>query len=269
MAISRPVLRYPGGKYLIADWVIRHFPAHKLYVEPFGGAASVLLAKPRSPGEVYNDLNSEVVNVFRVLRDPEQAERLKTVIELTPFALDEYLSCWEPVDDPIEKARRMIFRSFAGIGSDSVFRNNGFRYSRQNKSGTVPAQGWMRYPSAIETFTQRLQGVVINNLDAFEILRKYDDRDTLFYIDPPYISSTRQSGSVHYDHELGTKDEHQALSNLLHSLKGTVVLSGYDSPLYRKLFSDFSFTSRSAKAGAGARRVECLWLSPNIKTTLF
>jgi len=114
--MNRPVLRYPGGKYLIAEWVIGHFPSHNLYVEPFGGAESVLMVKPRSKGEIYNDLNGDVVNVFQILRDPDQASRLKELIELTPFALDEYRRAYESCEDPIEKARRMIFRSFAGKG---------------------------------------------------------------------------------------------------------------------------------------------------------
>ncbi len=267
--IARPVLRYPGGKYLIADWVIRYFPPHNLYVEPFAGAASVLLAKPRSNGEIYNDLDGDVVNVFRVLRDVDQAKQLERLLRLTPFALDEYKACWEASDDPIEKARRMIFRSFAGIGSDSLFRANGFRYSKHNKSGVVPAQAWAKYPDVISEFTKRLQGVIINNLDAIEIIKKYDGPETLFYLDPPYLSSTRAGASIRYSNELDTDIQHRELSKLLLSIKGKVVLSGYDSDLYLELYKGWSKQKKTAKAHQGAVRTECLWLSPNIQPMFF
>ena len=125
----RPVLRYHGGKWKIAPWIISHFPEHGVYVEPFGGAASVLLRKPRSYSEVYNDLDRTVVNVFRVLRDSAMATALQRSLEITPFSREEYEAAYEPTDDPIESARRMIFRSVAGIGTDSVITRRGFRNS--------------------------------------------------------------------------------------------------------------------------------------------
>jgi len=138
--ITRPIMRYPGGKYSLAKWVISHFPAHETYVELFGGAASVLMRKPRSIGEVYNDLNGDVVNVFRVLRNYEQAAQLARMLALTPYANEEYRLAYEPCDDPIERARRMIFRSFAGHGSDSVTRSHaGFRGHRNKESGVTVA----------------------------------------------------------------------------------------------------------------------------------
>jgi len=254
---------------LLVDWIIQHFPPHSLYVEPFGGAASVLLSKPRSKGEIYNDLDRDVVNVFRILRDPDQAKRLEELVRLTPFALDEYRACYERSEDNLENARRMIFRSFAGIGSDSIYRNNGFRYSRHNKSGVVPAQGWSKYTDAIKTFTQRLQGVIINNIDAYEVIRKYDDAETLFYLDPPYLRSVRSVNSVRYSNELDSDQAHTDLVEAILKIKGKVVLSGYDSDLYQKLFSGWKCIRKTARTHQGLRRVECLWLSPNIKVTLF
>ena len=97
--IARPVMRYPGGKYKLAKWVISHFPAHETYVELFGGAASVLMRKPRSIGEVYNDLDGDVVNVFRVLRNQEQAAELARLLALTPYAKEEYRQAYEPCED--------------------------------------------------------------------------------------------------------------------------------------------------------------------------
>lgn len=253
----------------MASWVVGHFPPHNLYVEGFGGAASVLMAKQRSAGEVYNDIDADVVNVFRVLRDFKSSKKLEKLLRLTPFSIDEYQSCFEKSDDPIESARRMIFRSFAGIGSDSIFRNCGFRYAKHNDTGTMPAESWMRYPEVINTFTVRLQGVVIHNLDVLRLIQKYDDKETLFYFDPPYLDSTRKSGSVKYRSEMGKDAEHAAFSDAVHRIKGKVVLSGYDSDLYKKIFSGWSCFKKKTIAGsgngAGSARTECLWLSPNIQ----
>jgi len=112
VAPTRPVLRYHGGKWRLASWIISHFPPHRVYVEPFGGAASVLLRKPRSYAEVYNDMDGEIVNVFRVLRDPARARELERVLRLTPFAREEFELSYIRDEDPIEQARRTIVRAF-------------------------------------------------------------------------------------------------------------------------------------------------------------
>src|SRR3990172_7088785 len=103
-APTRPALRYFGGKWRLAPWIVSHFPAHRIYVEPFGGGASVLIRKPRSYGEIYNDIDSHVVNVFRVLRDPQTADELEQLLRLTPFARDEFVLAREPSLDPVEDA---------------------------------------------------------------------------------------------------------------------------------------------------------------------
>src|SRR5579883_641000 len=162
MNIGRPVLRYHGGKFgnrgRVADFIAAQFPPHRIYVEPFGGGGSVLMRKPRSYAEVYNDKWSTVVNVFAVLRDPVQAEELERRLRLTPFARDEFIGCeeeqLEQIADPIELARRTIFRSFAGFGSAATNAKHatGFR-ANSNRSGTTPAQDWRNYPNFIAAFT--------------------------------------------------------------------------------------------------------------------
>jgi DNA adenine methylase len=267
--ITRPVLRYPGGKYKLAKWVISHFPQHSFYVEPYGGAGSVLMAKPKVQGEIYNDLDGDVVNVFRVLRDPLQAKELERLIRLTPFSYEEYKRAYEFHEDPIERARRIVFRSFASIGSDGVSRrNSGFRGLKNNETSVTAAQEWSRYPEAIQAFVDRLQSVLIEQRPALHLLKLYDRIETLFYVDPPYLMSTRSKSSVLYANELKEQD-HIDLARSLHSLKGMVVLSGYPSILYDQLYSDWRKISKSATAQNGKGRVECLWLSPNIQTTLF
>ena len=120
---KRPMLRYHGGKWRLAPWIISVFPEHRIYVEPYGGGASVLLRKARSYAEVYNDLDGEVVNVFRVVRD--HGPCLKEKLYYTPFSRDEFKRSYEETDDPIERARRTIARSFMGFGSNAVTAKNG------------------------------------------------------------------------------------------------------------------------------------------------
>lgn len=269
MAVTRPVLRYPGGKYRIAKWIVSHFPAHEFYVEPYCGAASVLMQKPRSQGEIINDLDGDVVNVFRVLRDPNSAKELEQLIRLTPFAYEEYKHAYDQCDDPIERARRTIFRSFASIGSDGVSRRNaGFRGLKNNESSVTAASEWARWPEAIQSFVDRLRYVLIEQRPALHVLKLYDRIETLFYVDPPYLMNTRSTHTVLYANEMSEK-EHEELAQALHAVKGMVVLSGYPSTLYDELYSDWRKIPRSTTAQNGKPRVECLWLSPNINTTLF
>ena len=268
-ALRRPVLRYHGGKWRLARWIIEHFPEHRIYVEPFGGAASVLLRKPRSYAEVYNDQWDTVVNVFRVLRDPETASQLRELLELTPFARSEFEDTGDAalaaVADPIERARRTIFRSFAGFGSAATNAEyaTGFR-SNSYRSGTTPAHDWANYPAVIPAFVERLRGIVIESRPAIQVLEAHDRPTTLHYCDPPYPHETRNMdrGNAAYAHEM-TREEHAELATTLRSLEGFVVLSGYRCPLYDELYEDWVSTERSGPFADGARqRTEVLWLSP-------
>jgi DNA adenine methylase len=266
-APSRPVLRYHGGKFLLARWVVGHFPEHRVYVEPFCGAASVLMAKPRAYGEVISDLDGEVVNVFRVLRNAEQAEQLEQALRLTPFAREEFRESYVAAAEPVEQARRTILRSFMGFGSaaHNSDHRTGFR-ANSNRSGTTPAQDWWHYPDAVSAFTERLRGVVIECRPAADVIRQHDGATTLHYVDPPYPHDTRcfkegKTGQV-YRHEM-TDDHHRALAQVLRAVEGMVVLSGYPCPLYdMELYPDWRRVTRRARADGARARTEVLWLSP-------
>ena len=260
-------MRYHGGKYRLAQWVLGFFPAHRIYVEPFGGAASVLLAKPRSFAEVYNDLDEDVVNVFRVLRNPRQATRLRALLELTPWSRREFFGAYEHHPDPVERARRAIVRAFMAHGSTCRRANRtGFRAKnyRRNQTG---AADWSTYPNALASFTERLRRVTIEARPANEIIRQQDTTDTLFYVDPPYVLGTRavrcQSDRDRaYVHDLDD-DGHRALADVLHSVAGTVVLSGYPCPLYdEELYADWERHERPHLADGARPRTEVVWLNP-------
>lgn len=265
--VRRPVLRYHGGKWKLADWIMRHFPPHRVYVEPYGGAASVLMQKRRSYAEVYNDKWDTVVNVFQVLRDPKKAEQLKKVLELTPFARTEFNLAFRrrpKVGGDIECARLTVLRSYAGFGSASTNGeySTGFRCN-SNRSGTTPAHDWVNYPSHIRSFVERFAGVVIENREALDVIVQHDGEDTLFYADPPYPHSTRnmQRGNAAYVAEM-TDDDHRALAEVLKAVAGMVVLSGYACQLYdRELYSTWRRVEKEHRADGARPRIEVLWLN--------
>lgn len=264
MKITRPALRYHGGKWKLAPWIIGHIPPHKVYTEVYGGGASVLLRKQRTHTEVYNDLDGEVVNVFRVLRNPSQARELVRLLTLTPYSREEYEGSYLLDGDPIEMARRTVVRSFMGFGNVATTANSGFR-SGSRLSGASAAADWARLPQALEAIVERMRGVTVEHRPAIDVLRQYDNAAALHYVDPPYLKSTRNSsasGGNVYRHEM-TDDEHVELATVLHELDGAVILSGYASPLYAELYADWRTVTRSAHADSGAERTEVLWLSPH------
>ena len=267
-APRRPALRWHGGKWLLAPWIIAHLPPHRVYVEPFGGAASVLLRKPRAYGEIYNDLDDGVVNLFRVLRGPRAAE-LVEALRLTPFARAEFEASYEPAEDPVERARRLVVRSFMGFGSDghNAAVRTGFR-SNSNRSGTTPAHDWANYPDALAAIVERFQGVVVEHREAAACMVHHDGPETLHYVDPPYLPETRSQKSrkggerYHaYSHEL-TGAEHIDLLAFLNRLGGLVVLSGYPSPIYDAALRGWHRLERLALADGARPRTEVLWLNP-------
>jgi DNA adenine methylase len=264
--VKRPVLRYHGGKWMLAPWIIEYMPAHRVYTEPFGGAGSVLMRKPRAQMvEIYNDLDSEVGNVFRILRDPTLSAELERMLRLTPYSRVEFDLSYEPANNHLEQARRTIVRAFLGFGSDSSSgAKTGFR-ANGNRQCTHPSRDWVNYPGAIENFTERLQGVVLENRDACEIITQHDARTTLHYCDPPYVHSTRSTAVLRegkgYRHEM-SDDDHIHLAETLHAVEGMVILSGYANDLYDKeLFADWSRIERSAHADGALDRIEVLWLN--------
>lgn len=262
MAVKRPVLRWHGGKWLLADWVIGFFPPHHVYVEPFGGAASVLLKKPRCHSEIYNDLDKDVVNLFRVLRDERAAAELARLLRLTPFDSEEFAAAYEPGGSAVERARKLVVRSYMGFGSDShnAATATGFR-SNGTRGGASPGADWANYPAALAAVVDRLRGVMVHNHDGVQIMRRFDLPDALHYVDPPYLHSTRSEQRGVYAHEM-TDVDHEMLASCLHELQGCVVLSGYRSPLYDRLYRGWESHDRAHKTNRKADRIETVWLNP-------
>lgn len=260
-------MRYHGGKFRLAEWITSHFPPHRVYTEPFGGAASVLMHKPRaSVAEIYNDLDDEIVNVFGVLREPAMAVQLRDALQRTPYARIEFELSYDPSPDAVEQARRTLVRSFMGFGSDSASRaKTGFR-ANSNRSNSHPANDWSNLPTEVLNFTERLKGVVLENRAAIDILRHHDSPTTLHYLDPPYPECCRSRHTTRvgkgYRHEM-TDQAHRDLLREICSLEGMVIVSGYSTPLYEDALPvTWKRVSHPSYADGARRRIEMLWINP-------
>lgn len=264
MNVPHPVLKYYGSKFRIADWIISHFPQHRHYVEPFGGAANVLLVKEPSRLETYNDLDKGLVNFFRVLR--QRPDDLIRVINLTPWSRSEYEFClFEPdSQDPIENARRLYFRLWMCFQGTLKAHKGNFR---RHKSGKRSVVSDVKTEDLIAA-SKRLRLVQIENRDAFKLMSEFDSPDSLFYLDPPYVFSTRTTKKA-YSFEM-TDDKHREFAELICGLKGFVVLSGYPSGLYEGLFDQNGWrrVEKETMTTGHTKRTECLWLSPRTAAAL-
>ncbi len=262
-----------GGKYSHLDWLGPLLPKCHHYCEPFGGSAAVLLNREPSPIETYNDIDGEICNFFRVLR--EDKERLIEQIGLTPFSREEFaVACQiDPVVPPMERARRFYVRArqvrtglaqTASLGRWANCKNT----SRAGMSGVVSR--WLGGLNSLAQIAERLMRVQIENRPAIDVIRLYDSKETLFYCDPPYIHHTRGDNNA-YAFEM-TDEAHCLLADVLNSVKGMVALSNYDCDLLNRLYP----ASRWHKITGSNRtihstkdkRMEVLWTNydPSQKT---
>lgn len=264
--IKHPAIRYHGGKFRLASWITNYFPAHRCYVEPFGGAASVLLRKQPSEAEVYNDLDGEIVNLFRVLRYAEQSRKLINACALTPYSREEFNCAYQPTDDVIERARRTVVRAAMGFGSAGATKGcTGFRLDTKRNSATAQAI-FARQPDNLAAVASRFAGVLVENRDAIQCMLDHDTDTTLHFVDPPYVHDTRVNVAKNsaYRFEM-TNEEHLELLKVLKSLKGLVIVCGYESDLYNEALSNWTRVTRTTSANGHAgsvQRTECLWINP-------
>jgi DNA adenine methylase len=258
--IRRPALRYYGGKWKLAPWIISHFPEHQCYVEPFGGAGSVLLRKRPSKIEVYNDLNDEIVNYFRVLR--ERPDELIRAIDLTPYSRSEFLLCQEPCEDELERARRTIIWACQGRGRVGNREPGGWRSSKIiSTRPKTPAEDWKNFGHLYE-IAERFKFVYIENDDANKILDRYDSSLALFYVDPPYLMQVRGKRIARYRHEYDD-DEHIKLADHLHKMEGMVIVSGYRCDFYDELYGGWVRVDKEVNLENSTRRaIESLYINP-------
>ncbi|MDO3682179.1 DNA adenine methylase [Paenibacillus ehimensis] len=254
MGVPR-ILHYPGSKWSMAEWIISHMPPHTTYLEPFFGSGAVFFNKPPSALETINDIDGNIVNLFRIIRD--RPDELSRAIQLTPFSRQEYYASDDPTEDELEKARRFMVRCWMSQGGKLCGRT-GWR-SVMNARDPQPAQQWVDVPNRVLVVTERLAGVQIECQTALQLLERYKLPEVLVFADPPYVMETR-TGSI-YRHEMNTED-HIQLLEALDAHPGPVLLSGYASRLYDDRLRHWTREVRSALAQRGKVTEEVLWINP-------
>jgi len=260
----RPPFKCHGGKYYLCKWILGHLPedyANCTYVEPFSGAASVLVNKEKSKLEILNDLDEKTIQIFRALRDePKEFIRRLNIIKYRKESFDRFQKKSKiESDDYLDQAvtefalRRM---SRGGLKKNFSWSNR----QRGGQPGDVNA--WQTAIELLPVIAERIRGIHIFNKPAIEIIKVFNDHDTVFYIDPPYLHSTRSSTST-YSHEMATED-HVELANLLTASKGKVIISGYSSPLYKTLYTGWKCERKKVPNHASQQKTkkiktECIW----------
>ena len=259
----RPPVKWHGGKFYLCQRIIEQFPPHHTYVEPFGGAASVLLNKPSCPVEVYNDLDRRITRLFQVVRD--HGQELQRRLSLTPYSEIEFDESKEDVVDEIELARRDFVRWRLSLGG----RGDSFSFTlhRVRRGMADVVSGYLSMiDEQLPFIVERLRRVQILSRPALDVIQVWDTTDTLHYCDPPYVPETRHEGSRSiYGCEM-TEEAHRELAHVLRACKGKVVLSGYPSDLYNELYGEwrtvrFDMPNHAAGGRSKTRKQEMLWMN--------
>ena len=263
-----------GGKYYMANDIINLFPKHRVYVEVFGGAGHILFKKEPSEIEVYNDIDSGLYLFFKTLRDENKANILKQKLDLTPYSREEFYHCrdtWKNEKDEIEKVRKWYVATMQSFSTNFSTWSYSKNKSRRGMSQAV-SQWLGKIENDLPKAVERLKTVQIENMDYKDLIKKYDGKDTLFYLDPPYIHKTRQM-TYQYTYEM-TDQQHEEMINILLHIKGKAILSGYDNEIYNKLLDNGwrkmflgEYDKRSEKAINESRNKgkEFIWINYDIQ----
>lgn len=248
------LLKYAGAKWRIAPWIVSFFPPHKVYCEPFFGSGAVFFTKSACRIETINDIDGNVVNLFRVCRDfPEELAR---ALDLTPWSREEFLSCMEKSDDPVEQARRTVVRFHQSYATC----NHSLKSWRnvQKHNGPRCADVWNRLPEIVLNVCERLKQAQIENIDAIELIKRYNSTDVLLYLDPPYPLDLRDKNM--YKHEM-TDAQHEELLRVVVNSKSKIILSSYDNELYNNALKGWYTAEKRTTAQTGAARTEKLYMN--------
>ncbi|MEN2765748.1 DNA adenine methylase [Ornithinibacillus xuwenensis] len=252
------ILNYVGSKWNMAKWIIQQMPEHNVYLEPFFGSGAVLFNKPAVGIETVNDIDGNIVNLFKVIR--ENPTELAQAVEFTPYSREEYYLSFDLLKQElsdVERARIFLIRCWMARGGKTSDRT-GWRHNID--IATVNAlPDWNTLPGTILEATKRLKEVQIENQDAITLVERYNREDCLIYADPPYVLSTRTKR--HYAHEMNNEQHIQLLKSLKEH-KGYVLLSGYDSDLYNEILDGWTQLTKMVQTEAAQSKQEVLWINP-------
>ncbi len=253
------ILKYPGSKWSLTDWIVSKLPKHHTYVEPFFGSGAVFFNKRPSPIEVINDIDDDVYMFFKMARDNPDA--LAAAISMTPYSRKEFDEAWkdENADNDIEKVRRFLVRTWQGHG----FRTDGkpgWKNDVIGREQMYAAFDWYKLPGRIHGVVDRLKQVQIENRPALDVIDRFNHEGVLIYADPPYIINSRVGKQKQYRCEMTDSDHVELLRKLL-AHKGNVILSGYDNDLYNETLKGWTVSKVKAQAQNGAKRQEMLWMN--------
>ena len=255
---SKPIaaiLRYPGSKWSIAGRIINEFTDHYHYVEPYFGSGAVFFSKNPSGHELINDMNGQVVNLFRTLRD--RTDDLAWMLEATPWSREEYDISDRPTGDGLEDARRFVVRCWQAHASDLAKKTGWKNRGSIQRAGGMSLR-WQRVPRQLREVAWRLQDAEIENRPALDVIARFATPDTLIYADPPYMHAVRTQRM--YAEEMSETD-HVDLLDVLDRHPGTVVLSGYENDLYTERLAKWRRVAITPpKVEKAARRTEVLWI---------
>ncbi len=253
----KAIVKYPGSKWSLADWIINFFPNHHSYLEPFFGSGAILFNKSRSHIETVNDLDGNVVNLFEWIR--KAPERLAHEIYYTPYARQVYDNAFSTVpEDSLGKAINFCIRLNMGHG----FRTNGERVGWKNdvqgRERSYASQDWCNLPDKIIKAAERLRGVQIENRPAVELIKRFDYKKVLIYCDPPYMLETRHGKQYRCEMDI---EAHEELLDILLRHKGYVVISGYDSGLYNSMLAGWNKFEKDSYTQVMSKKKEIIWMN--------
>lgn len=253
----RAVMKYPGSKWSLANWIINFFPEHHSYLEPFFGSGAVLFNKPRSNMETINDLDGNVVNLFEWIRkDPE---RLAREIYYTPYARKVYEDAFASVpEDSLGKAVNFYIRLNMGHGFRTNGEKVGWKNDVQGRERSYASQDWCHLPEKILQAAERLRGVQIENKPAVELIQRFNYPNVLVYLDPPYVLGTRHGKQ--YRCEMDDQDQNDLLDVAM-AHKGPVLISGYDNGLYNDRLRRWHREETTCYSQVCSKKREVLWMN--------
>lgn len=248
------ILNYPGSKWGMSEMIISLMPEHKNYLEPFAGSLAVFFNKNKVLCETINDLDGRLINLYKQMR--ERPEKLAQLVYLTPYSRQEQVLSREVSEDLLEDARRMMVLLWFSIGGKTSH-NSSFKRNTTWK-GPYNTQTWSKVPLRILEAAERLKNVQVENRPAVQLIKEFDDPETLIYIDPPYLPELLSNS--YYKYEM-VKDEHVELLQIINKSKAKIILSGYESQLYSDSLKGWKKFIVSTATFTGKKQDEVLWLN--------